>query len=148
MFKQKIYQHCLQLITRNASALEQNLNELTEGVKNDSKSSAGDKHETSISMMQLEQEKIRKQLHEALIQKTELEKLNPKLKANKVSKGSLVKANNIYLYISIALGKITIDGSVVMVVSPNSPLGAKLMGKLKNEQVAMNSITYLIESIE
>jgi len=99
-------------------------------------------------MMQLEQEKIRKQLHEALIQKTELEKLNPKLKANKVSKGSLVKANNIYLYISIALGKITIDGSVVMVVSPNSPLGAKLMGKLKNEQVAMNSITYLIESIE
>ena len=116
MFKQKIYQHCLQLITRNASALEQNLNELTEGVKNDSKSSAGDKHETSISMMQLEQEKIRKQLHEALIQKTELEKLNPKLTANKVSKGSLVKANNIYLYISIALGKITIDGSVVMVV--------------------------------
>jgi hypothetical protein len=42
--------------------------------------------------------------------------------------GSLVKANGIYLYLSLALPKINIEGVNVIALSPQSPLGNKLMG--------------------
>jgi hypothetical protein len=42
------------------------------------------------------------------------------------SKG--VKANGIYLYLSLALPKINIEGVNVIALSPQSPLGNKLMG--------------------
>ena len=148
MFKQKIYSHCLQLVKENISSLQTNLNDLMEGAKNDSKSSAGDKHETSISMMQLEQEKIRKQLHEALEQKAELEKINVAMTNSTIGKGSLVKANNIFLFISIALGKITVDNKQIVILSPQSPLGIKLMGKKSKESAEINGVKYHIESIE
>ena len=119
-----------------------------EGAKSDSKSSAGDKHETSISMMQLEQEKVRKQLNEALEQKAELDKININVNNNRIAKGSLVKANNMFLFISIALGKITIDNKQIIILSSQSPLGIKLMGKQKNDSVEINGIKYLIETIE
>ncbi len=148
LFKQKIYNYCLQLVNENISSLQTNLNDLMEGAKNDSKSSAGDKHETSISMMQLEQEKIRKQLHEALEQKAELEKINVANDNSRVGKGSLVKSNNMFLFISIALGKITVDNKQIVILSPQSPLGIKLIGKKSNETAEINGVKYLIETIE
>lgn len=147
-FKQKVHQYCLNVVAENIIALENNLRELTEGVKNDSKSSAGDKHETSISMMQLEQEKIRKQLKEALEQKVELEKINPALISHQIGKGSLIKANNLFIYISSALGKITVDNKIIIVLSPQSPLGIQLIGKKKLETADVNGIKYTIETIE
>ena len=147
-FKQKIYNHCIHLVNENINSLQNNLNDLMEGAKSDSKSSAGDKHETSISMMQLEQEKVRKQLNEALEQKAELDKINISMNNNRVAKGSLVKANNMFLFISIALGKITIDNKQIIILSSQSPLGIKLMGKQKNDTAEINGIKYLIETIE
>ena len=147
-FKQKIYNHCTHLANENINSLQNNLNDLMEGAKSDSKSSAGDKHETSISMMQLEQEKVRKQLNEALEQKAELDKINISMNNNRVAKGSLVKANNMFLFISIALGKITIDNKQIIILSSQSPLGIKLMGKQKNDTAEINGIKYLIETIE
>ena len=148
LFKRIIYNHCLHLVNVNISSLQTNLNDLMEGAKSDSKSSAGDKHETSISMMQLEQEKIRKQLHEALEQKAELEKINVAITNSTIGKGSLVKANNMFLFISIALGKITVDNKQIVILSPQSPLGIKLMGKKSNETAEINGVKYHIESIK
>ena len=147
-FKQKIYNHCTHLVNENINSLQNNLNDLMEGAKSDSKSSAGDKHETSISMMQLEQEKVRKQLNEALEQKAELDKININVNNNRIAKGSLVKANNMFLFISIALGKITIDNKQIIILSSQSPLGIKLMGKQKNDTAEINGRKYLIETIE
>ncbi len=39
---------------------------LTEDSKNDAKGSAGDKHETALSMMHIEQEKLTNKLKEAI----------------------------------------------------------------------------------
>ena len=147
-FKQKVYNQCIHLIDENINSLQNNLNELTEGLKNDSKSSAGDKHETSISMAQIEQEKIRKQLNDSLQNKSILEKIDIEITPVHIVKGSLVKANSMYLFISIALGKVIIDTKNVMILSPQSPLGIKLMGKKINETVEINGVEYFIESIQ
>ena len=55
--------------------LQQRLNDLKESGANETKSTAGDKHETALAMVQIEQANIRKQLEEALAQKAILEKI-------------------------------------------------------------------------
>jgi hypothetical protein len=62
--------------------------------------------------------------------------------------GSLVKANGIYLYLSVALPKIAIEGINVIALSPQSPLGAKLMGNQVGFTFEINGTHYTIESIE
>ena len=64
---------------------------LTEDSKNDAKGSAGDKHETALSMMHLEQEKLNHKLKEVLEQKTILDKIDSSLIHNTITVGSLVQ---------------------------------------------------------
>ena len=120
---------------------------LTEDAANDAKGSAGDKHETALSMMHLEQEKLNHKLSEFITQKGILEKINPEAKTTKVAMGSLVKANNMHLFVSAALPKITIDGVAVIALSPQSPLGAKLMGMETGGEFEISGTKYLIENI-
>jgi acetone carboxylase gamma subunit len=51
-FKQKIYQYYLQLVQDRIDFRDM-IVALTEDSKNDAKGSAGDKHETALSMMHL-----------------------------------------------------------------------------------------------
>jgi hypothetical protein len=121
---------------------------LTEDSKNDAKGSAGDKHETSLSMMHIEQEKLNHKLSEVLAQKVILDKIDPLKVLDTIALGSLVKANGIFLYLSTALPKVSIEGINVIALSPQSPLGAKLMGNQVGFTFEINSTRYLIESVE
>ncbi len=145
--KQKIYNHCLTLIHDKAAMLQQVLADLKESGSNETKSTAGDKHETALAMLQIEQANTRGQLQEVLAQKTALEKIDPTISATMIVNGSLVKTNRGYLFISIAAGKITIDGIHVISLSPQSPLGQKLMGLKVDDSAEINNTEYLIESI-
>lgn len=120
---------------------------LTEDSKNDAKGSAGDKHETALSMMHIEQEKLNYKLREVVAQKAILDKIDPLKIAGTIVVGSLVKANGIYLYLSLALPKINIEGVNVIALSPQSPLGNKLMGNVVGFTFEINSTKYLIEEI-
>ena len=146
--KEKIYTHCVQLINNKINEMQTSLNELNEGLTNDSKSSAGDKYETSRAMQQIEQEKLMRQLHEAKEQKDILEKIDITANSKEILKGSLVKTNSLLLFIGAAIGKITIDGTAVMVLSPQSPLGIKLMGLKAKDSTTINGVNYFIESVE
>ncbi|HKC67728.1 MAG TPA: hypothetical protein VKG26_05825 [Bacteroidia bacterium] len=145
--KEKVYDACLQIVNKKIQALQNTLHELGEGALNDGKSSAGDKHETARAMMQLEQEKISKQLDELLAQKSFLQKTDITLKSMHITKGSLIKTNKGYLFLSIALGKIIIDGIDVIILSPQSPLGIKLIGLQSQSSVEVNKIVYMIEEV-
>jgi hypothetical protein len=120
---------------------------LTEDSKNDAKGSAGDKHETALSMMHLEQEKLNTKLKEVLTQKAVLDKIDASIIAETIVLGSLVKANGIYLYLSLALPKINVDGVNIIALSPQSPLGNKLMGNKVGFTFEINTTKYLIEEI-
>lgn len=146
-FKQKIYQYYLQLVQDRIDVFRDMIVALTEDSKNDAKGSAGDKHETALSMMHLEQEKLNAKLREVLTQKAVLDKIDPTTIAKTIIVGSLVKANGIYLYLSLALPKINIDGINVIALSPQSPLGDKLMGNAVGFTFEINTTTYTIEEI-
>jgi transcription elongation GreA/GreB family factor len=146
-FKQKIYQYYHQLVQDRIDVFRDMITALTEDSKNDAKGSAGDKHETALSMMHLEQEKLNGKLKEVMFQKAVLDKINPEIVASKIALGSLVKANGIYLYLSLALPKITIDEVNVIALSPESPLGNKLIGNSVGYTFEINKTKYLVEEI-
>lgn len=146
-FKNKVYSACIHLLDEKISGYQAALKELTEGTHNDAKSSAGDKHETSQAMMQLEHEKISRQLQEALKQNEILQNTDIQIPSEKVISGSLVKTGKGYVFLSIAIGRINVDGFPVIVLSPQSPLGRQLTGLKINEEAIINNITYKIDEI-
>ena len=147
-FKQKTHSYYLQLVQDRIDVFRDMIEALTEDSKNDAKGSAGDKHETALSMMNIEQEKLNHKLKEVLGQKAILDKIDATTIAKTIIVGSLVKANGIYLYLSAALPKISIEGINVIALSPQSPLGNKLIGNSIGFSFEINGTKYLIESIE
>jgi hypothetical protein len=146
--KQKIYSHYLKLINDKVQQLQKVLDDLKESGSNETKSTAGDKHETALAMLQIEQANTRGQMKEVIAQKDTLEKINPSIAAKIIVQGSLIKTNRGYLFLSIALGKAVVEGVHVIALSPQSPLGIKLMGLQAGDRTAINDNTYVIESIE
>jgi transcription elongation GreA/GreB family factor len=146
--KQKIYNHYLQVIHDKVSMLQKVLDDLKESGANETKSTAGDKHETALAMLQIEQANTRAQLQEVINQQAVLEKINPDLSADIILNGSLIKTNRGYLFMSVALGKALVDSVNVIALSPQSPLGQKLMGLRVGKVAEMNKAAYLVEGIE
>lgn len=146
--KQKIYSHYLQLANEKVQHLQQVLADLKESGSNETKSTAGDKHETALAMLQIEQEQKREQLKEAQQQKAAIEKIDPSVAAPHILNGSLIKTNKGYLFLSVALGKAVIDNIPVIALSPQSPLGKKLMMHHAGDIVIFNNIQYVIENVE
>lgn len=124
------------------------ISDLSIDAQNDAKGSAGDKHETALSMMHLEQEKLNFKLKEYYNQKSILDKIDPNAIHTTISIGSLVKANNMLLFISAAFPKITINNTTVIAVSPQSPLGSNLMGNTVGFSFSINSTLYIINHVE
>lgn len=119
----------------------------TESANNETKSSAGDKHETARAMMQLEQEKLSHQLKELQDQKSELKKIDISKHSSQIAKGTLIQSDKGFLFLSIGLGKISVADKTVFAISPQSPLGLKLLGKKENDIVEMNGVKYTIEKL-
>ena len=145
--KEKVYSHYLKTINDKIQLLQYTLSDLKESGSNETKSTAADKHETALAMLQIEQENKRTQLSDALTQKAALEKINPIVAALRIISGSLVKTNRGFFFISIALGKAFIDGTSVIAISPQSPLGMQLMGSQVGDSLEINTNRYVIESI-
>ncbi len=147
MMKQQILQRYKQLLQDRIDVFQDMISGLTIDAQNDAKGSAGDKHETALSMMHLEQEKLNHKLKEILEQKAILDKIDASQTHKKVALGSLVQANGMLLFISTALPKLTIEDKSIFALSPQSPLGSKLMGNEAGFEFDMNGKDYLIDSV-
>lgn len=146
-FKQKILSQYQILLQDKIDIYQDLINSLTEDAQNDAKSSAGDKHETTLSKLHTEQEKIANKLKEALEQHAILSKLDIDQISNNIILGSLVKTNHLTVLVCTALPKITVDNQPVFAISPQSPLGIQLMHKTINSEFPVNNVTYKILEI-
>lgn len=146
-FKEEIYKGFEQLLQDKLGLLQQDLDGLFASAQNETKRTAGDKHETALAMLQLEQEKKRQQLSEARIQQSVLQRIDPLIIHHKVAPGALVKTSQGHFFISLALGKIMLKGIPVISLSPQSPLGSQLIGLTAGHELKLNGRTYLILQI-
>ena len=147
-FKQKIKSHYQNLLSEKISELRFMISDLAQDAQNDAKGSAGDKHETALSMMHLEQEKLNQKLAEIIAQKNVVDKIDADAIHTKVALGSLVQTNEMLFYISAALPKIQLENKTIIAVSPQSPLGSQLMGKSLGDEILINTNRFQIKAIE
>ncbi len=146
-FKAQVHSACIAQIGERIRNFHETLADLSDGAKNDAKSTAGDKHETANAMMQLEREKISRQLLETLDQYAILQRLENHISSTKIGFGSLIKTNRGYIYLSIPMGKLLIDTETMMVISPKSPLGVKLIGLSQRNSAEINGTVYVVEEV-
>lgn len=133
--KPLILKRLLEIMDEKASIIKNEIQMLLESLDNETKSSVGDKYETTREMMQLEIEKNRIQLSSYDLLKNEILKINPQKKFSKAEFGSLVfTAENTY-FISIGLGKIEIENEAVYCISLISPIGKQLQNKKAGEMI-------------
>ncbi|MFN8253646.1 MAG: hypothetical protein U0V75_17375 [Ferruginibacter sp.] len=146
-FKQQIHHHFLQLVNNKINQLQQVLHDLRESGANETKSTAGDKYETALAMLQIEQDNTRAQLQEVLQQKAVLQKIDPAISTVAVVNGSVVKTGQGYFFISAALGKAEISNCTVTALSSSSPLGKQFMHLQKGDSTRFNNREYTLEDI-
>jgi len=147
-FREKVIRYYIKSVSGKMDSLQRQQADLLESLKQETKSTAGDKYETSRAMLHLEQENIASQLSVLLQQKAILESIAVSdAPAQKVQFGSMVKTGKGMIFIAAALGKVLMDDQTVFAVSPESPLGKLLIGKAVQESVSVQSATYKIETI-
>lgn len=146
-FKQKIKQQHLVLLQDKIDVYQDMISGLSDDAQNDAKGSAVDKHETALSMMHLEQEKITQKLKEAIALQRILDRIAVTKSSPIIVLGSVVKVNALHLFISAALPKINVEGVNVLAVSPQSPLGSQLMGKQQGDIVEVNGASFAIHEV-
>ena len=146
--KQEIHFLYTQQVQDKIDACNDFIRGLTVDAQNDAKGSAGDKHETALSMMHLEQEKSNQKLLEFYAQKAILAKINPTENAKLVSLGSVVRVNQLLLFIATALPKIVVEQETIFAISPQSPLGTKIYGKTAGHCFEMDGKSYTIHTVE
>ena len=149
LFKEKVKQFYSEILNTKVNTLRKQQDDLKESLLLETKSTAGDKYETSRAMLHMEQENIAVQLVVLLQQKAILDSIDvtENLPPANIQFGSLIKTNKGFIFLAVALGKALIEDQNVFAISPASPLGKLLMGKKINEKVNIQTNCYEIETI-
>ncbi len=127
--------------------MKSDIESIRRDVTADTKSSAGDKFETSREMMKQEENNALSSLSILNNQLAVLNGLDLR-PMNKVELGSLVKTTKGIFFISVALGVLKMDGETFFAISTDAPIYNVLKNKMGGEIVSFNNITYQILTIE
>lgn len=136
--KQQLYNFCLDFIDGRIGRIKTNMLDIKESLDEETKSSAGDKHETGRAMLQIELEKSGNQLAEAELMKNVLEKVGIKHHSTHVGLGSLVHTTKATYFLAISAGEFKTDTIKVYCISQSTPIGQLLWGKAVGENVVFN----------
>lgn len=144
--KEQLYQLCAEFVDSRLQTIQQTIESNQKALASETKSSAGDKHETGRAMLQLEMEKAGQQLQAIQQMKETLAKINL-TKSEVVSLGSLVETNLGTYYISISAGQLSLENKMYFAISTSSPIGKLLLGKKVGEDLVWNGRKFNINTI-
>jgi len=145
--KEELYKQCLAFIDNRLLTVKNTMHEIQQSLLSETKSSAGDKHETGRAMLQLEREKAGNQLAEIIKIKENISKISLESSSNKIHLGSIVHTSKANYYIAISAGVIKVDDTVFYAISPITPIAKLLIGKTVNETISFRSQSFTITSI-
>jgi transcription elongation GreA/GreB family factor len=145
--KEQVKSACQELLKHRIDSFIADEKSAKASAESDTKSSAGDKHETAREMVQQEREMIGKRISEAEKQLGELMKIIETDSSNTIQAGSLIYCTLGWMYLSISLGSIMIGDQKVNIVSMDSPVGKLLKGKNIGDTIELNGKRIIIESV-
>jgi transcription elongation GreA/GreB family factor len=143
--KKTVHSVLSELVTARLDTLQYNLNDLKTSAANETKSTAGDKYETALAMLQAEQVIVSNQIQQTMEQLTLVKTLDYHLINESVVTGSLVETETSYFYLSTAVGKLMVlNSKPVFAISELSPLGKILKGCKQNDTIILNNFKHRI----
>jgi hypothetical protein len=102
LIKELLYSHCESSLRCRLINYKKRSDELYESLNSETKSSAGDKHETGRAMIQIDREKNGKQIKEVEKEYELFSKINSNVVLNSVGLGSVVVSKENQYYIAIS----------------------------------------------
>ncbi|WP_178986475.1 3-oxoacyl-ACP synthase [Winogradskyella helgolandensis] len=145
--KEELYNACLKFIDNRLLTVKTTISDIQNSLQSETKSSAGDKHETGRAMLQLEREKAGHQLAEIEKQKQILQKVNIESKHNKVALGSVVKTSQSNYFIAMSAGEIIIDNTSYFAISAATPIAQLLLSKTVGDEVMFRENKFTITEV-
>ncbi|TDS18505.1 hypothetical protein DFQ03_0208 [Maribacter caenipelagi] len=129
ILKNDAYDFCVHFVNDRLTRIQGQIKELETALTSETKSSAGDKHETGRAMIQLEREKLGQQLAE--LEKTQqlLSKVPKDRNTPTVGLGSLVITDTATYYIAISAGEFKYASGAAYCISAATPIGKLIFGK-------------------
>lgn len=142
--KEELLLRCRTFLSKRRKVIENVISDIETSLQSETKSSAGDKHETGRAMLQLEREKAGNQLRE--LQNTEeiLSKIDVSKTRSKSSFGSVVFTASANYFIAIGAGEIMVGNQKFYAVSPSAPIGQTLTGKEVGDEIVFRDKTIRI----
>lgn len=134
-------------IDEKLASIELELKNLNESSYSETKSSMGDKYETSREMITQERHKFESLKALLQQQRSFLTGIDVEKPYDKVEFGALVHTDNATYFISTALGKMVVGNQVVFAVSANSPIAQSMLGKGVGSAVQFNDQSFVVQSI-
>lgn len=148
MIKKTIIDKCKAEIFSKKEAIEQEMENLKVSLGAETKSSAGDKYETSREMMNQEKGKLQSQMSVLNQQLETLSKINVNTKHEKIGLGSIVKTSVSNYFISISYGKVSDEKGDLFMISAITPLAQIMINKTEGDEINWNGKSILIKEIE
>lgn len=145
--KKALYNYCLDYVNQRIKNAKTAVESAQASANAETKSTAGDKHDTARAMMQLEAENNAKQLDAANKLMRTLTSINPDQKCARVESGSLIITSAGNFYVAISAGKIEHEGTTYFAAAPSSPLIQALHGLKAGENTVFNGRKFEILTI-
>tara|TARA_R110000868_G_scaffold209084_1_gene458650 strand:- start:249 stop:692 length:444 start_codon:yes stop_codon:yes gene_type:complete len=146
MDKTKIISFIQQHLEAQFTDYVNELHSVNEEIGKETKSSAGDKFETSREMMNQEVGRIEERIAHLKKQINSLKNI-PLKTVTSIQNGSLVRTNHGLFFFGIAFGKLNLDEQDLMGLSLNSPLGKLMTKKKEGDELTFMNRKYIIQNV-
>jgi hypothetical protein len=129
---------CSQEVENRFQKIKKVLDDIRMSLLEESKSSAGDKHETGRAMLQIERENAGHQLREIENLQSLIRKIDIVTVSDYARLGSLIYTNHGIYFISISIGEVKVEDENYYCIALHSPIGNILAGKKKLDAFIFN----------
>jgi transcription elongation GreA/GreB family factor len=145
--KEELYKKCQDFVSKRLQTIQNIITSNQKALQSETKSSAGDKHETGRAMLQLEMEKAGQQLASITQMKETLARIDVSKLSKIASLGNIIKTEKVNYFLSISAGQLTVADTNYFAISPSSPIGKLLLGKQEKETITFNGKTIVIKEV-
>jgi transcription elongation GreA/GreB family factor len=145
--KEALFSQCKSFVNNRLQTVEAVLSSNQKALQSETKSSAGDKHETGRAMLQLEMEKAGQQLSGIAQLKVVLSKIDVLKSSKNACLGSVIITAKVSYFLSISAGQLVVADKSYFAISVSSPIGKLLLGKQEKDMISFNGKSIVINEI-
>lgn len=148
MTRYQVFDALKSQLTAAVNEGECHLSSLQDALASESKSTAGDKHETGRAMIHQEMHQVNGTLQRSRAALQELTRMQSSSETPlRVTSGVLVETNGPWVLVGLPFGKLDVEGTLVLGVSSEAPLAKSWSGAELGDEVRMGPSTFLIKAL-